>query len=65
MAVLRGVGRGAAASEAALARHDIKSYYRLPLGAEVILAPSGTDCELVALAIAQLGAGGRLLETCS
>jgi hypothetical protein len=62
LAALRGPGREAAASEALLARREIKSYYRLPPGAEVILAPSGTDGELLALAIAQMDAGGRAIS---
>ena len=62
LAALRGPGREAAASEASLARREIKSYYQLPPGAEVILAPSGTDGELLALAIAQMDAGGRAIS---
>jgi hypothetical protein len=62
LAALRGLGREAVASEAALARREIKSYYRLPPGAEIVLAPSGTDGELFALAIAQLDAGGRAIS---
>src|SRR3954454_25395782 len=50
LAALRGLSREAATSEALLARSEIKSYYQLPPGAEVILAPSGTDGELLALA---------------
>lgn len=61
LAALRGQSREAATSEAVVARREIGSYYRLPQGAEVILAPSGTDCELIALAIAQMNAGDRAI----
>ncbi|TCS33805.1 hypothetical protein EDC15_10516 [Acetobacter aceti NBRC 14818] len=35
-------------------RHRLAQYYGLPDGERVILAPSGTDCELAALAIAEM-----------
>jgi hypothetical protein len=61
LAALRGLDREAVATEALLARREIKSYYRLPSGAEAILAPSGTDGELLAVAITQMDAGDRAI----
>ncbi len=40
-------------------RHDLAAYYRLPPGGAVILAASGTDCELFALALAQMHPAGQ------
>ena len=40
-------------------RRDLAAYYGLPQGSAVILAASGTDCELLALALAQLHPAGQ------
>ncbi len=47
------------ADEAQAVRHTIAAWYGLDGGAEVVLAASGTDCELFALALAQLHPAGR------
>jgi hypothetical protein len=48
-----------AASEAV--RRALGAHYQLPEGARIVLAPSGTDGELCALAVAHLGPGGASL----
>jgi hypothetical protein len=45
--------RKAVAAETAAIRRGIAGFYGLPPGAGVVLAASGTDCELIALALAQ------------
>jgi len=54
-ALLDGRGPDALRAEGEAARAAIAAHYRLAgTGAEVVLAPSGTDCELIALATAAL-----------
>lgn len=59
IAALNGRGTFTVMSEAAAVRNALRDYYCLPHGAEVVLAASGTDCELIALAIVQNCAGGK------
>ena len=53
--ILRGalLGRPADA-EATAIRAELSAHYDLPSGSDVVLAASGTDCELLALALIQL-----------
>lgn len=46
----------AAAAETRRIRHAIARHYDLPPGTGVVLTASGTDCELIALALASAGA---------
>ena len=55
-AALRG---GGVADELEAIRRDLAAYYSLPHGSAVILAASGTDCELFALALAQMHPAGQ------
>ena len=59
VAALRGRGPFSLLAEASQVRNAIRDYYGLSSGAEVVLAASGTDSELFALAIAQSCTGGR------
>jgi hypothetical protein len=59
LAALRGRGPFSLMAEASHVRHAIRDYYGLPSGSEVVLAASGTDCELFALAIVQSCADGK------
>ena len=43
-------------------RREIQAYYGLSAGCEVVLAASGTDCELFVLAIAHLGSSGTAIS---
>jgi hypothetical protein len=52
-AALKGHRRHAVAAEAAAIRAGIARFYGLPDSAGVVLAASGTDCELLALALAE------------
>jgi hypothetical protein len=52
-------GRDGAAEALARVRQDIAAYYDLPTGCGVVLAASGTDAELLALALAQMHDSGR------
>ena len=59
-----GLARGTApvlAEAAAAVKAAIAAHYGLPAGTEVLLAASGTDCELFTLALAQLHPSGRPL----
>ncbi|NHN88475.1 hypothetical protein [Acetobacter conturbans] len=53
-ALLRDRGQTVLADMARQVRTTLAHYYGLPDGDHVILAPSGTDCELAALAIAEM-----------
>lgn len=57
-------GDGAAVRAGMVAdlRRRIGRHYRLAAGESVVLAPSGTDCELHALALAALAPGGRAVS---
>ena len=50
-ALLRGEGEAAGLGAARRVREAIASHYDLPSGAGVVLTASGTDCELLALAL--------------
>ena len=52
---LVGDGAEAGLQEAEAVRRGIAAYYELPPGCEVVLAASGTDCELLVLALAGQG----------
>jgi hypothetical protein len=53
--ILRGALLGRPAdTEATAIRAELSAHYDLPSGSGVVLAPSGTDCELLALALVQL-----------
>ncbi len=54
-AALAGRAAVALAQEARSVRSGIAAHYRLPPGDEVVLTASGTDCELLALALAERG----------
>ncbi|GBR05138.1 hypothetical protein [Acetobacter oeni] len=58
-ALIRDDGEVLLAALASEARMFLASYFNLPGEDRVVLAPSGTDCELAALAISLLGAGTR------
>jgi hypothetical protein len=59
LAALAGQARSALAAEIAAAKAGIGDYYGLAPDAEVVLAASGTDGELYALALALLHPGGK------
>lgn len=52
-------GGDGVAEELDAVRCDLATYYRLPRGSAVVLAASGTDCELLALALAQMHPAGQ------
>jgi hypothetical protein len=52
-------GSDGVADELEVVRRDLAAYYRLLPGSAVILAASGTDCELLALALARLHPAGQ------
>lgn len=52
-------GGDGVADELEVVRRGLATYYRLPRSSAVVLAASGTDCELFALALAQLHPAGR------
>ena len=57
LAALAGSANTALAAEADAVRAEIASHAGLPPGGRVVLAASGTDCELLALALADDGSG--------
>jgi hypothetical protein len=60
LAVLAGEADAALAAEAAAIRAAIGAHAGLAEGGAVVLAASGTDCELMALALADAGRGRKL-----
>jgi len=56
VALLQGERRPAVARELRAVRQGIARYFALPPGTEVVLAASGTDTELLALALAHMAA---------
>ena len=52
-------GQDGVAAELEAIRHELAAYYGLPPGSAVVLAASGTDCELIALTLAQMHPAGR------
>ncbi|MBB2206232.1 hypothetical protein [Gluconacetobacter takamatsuzukensis] len=56
---LAGEGAEVRAGMVAEVRHRIAAHYGMSGAQGVVLAPSGTDCELYALALAMLGSGGH------
>lgn len=61
-AAFAGRGSAALAEEAESIRRAILAWYDLPPGSAAILAPSGTDCELYALALLQPADGRTLIN---
>ncbi|GCE80865.1 hypothetical protein [Komagataeibacter oboediens] len=59
---LHGRGEEAACALDTDIQADIAAHFGLVAGEGVVLAPSGTDCELYALALASLAPGGRPLS---
>jgi hypothetical protein len=59
VAALRGEGPRAAIDEAASVKASIARHYGLKAGAGVVLAASGTDCELLALALVAISGDAR------